>query len=228
MSSRMIRGCSIPFYDLLLPQNTKEAVNMSKTEKGKELEVRNKINYLVQQTKAGNLEASAELLTRLKPLILATIKRNYFGNCPNWEDLYQEASLSTLEGVRDYDAQRGIPFLAYIKNKLKFDIYNLCRRERTISSRILDYGNDDQDPLDYIVDENANPQEDLLSIEKTSTLSNALNHIDPKHREVIELFFYKNIALKDIAVSMGISYKTAQRYKARALDALAELLSKSI
>ncbi len=201
---------------------------MSKTENGKELEVRNKINYLVQQIKAGNVEASGELLSRLKPLILATIKRNYFGNGPNWEDLFQEASLSVLEGVRNYDEQRGIPFLAYIKTKLKFDIYNLCRSERTLGSRMVDYDKGDQDPLDSVVDVTANPQEDMLTNEKTSTIAEALNLLNPKHREVIELFFFQNISLKDIAIKLGVSYKTAQRYKARALQTLAKLLGKRL
>ncbi len=196
--------------------------------KGKELEERIRINNLVQQSKAGSLEASEELLSRLKPLILATIKRNYFGTGPNWEDLFQEASLSILEGARDYDEQRGIPFLAYIKTKLKFDIYNLCRSERTLGSRILDYNKDDQDPLDFVVDETANPQEDLLTNEQTCAVEDALNILEPKHQEVIKLFFYQNISLKDIAVRMGISYKTAQRYKARALDTLAEFLNKRL
>jgi RNA polymerase sporulation-specific sigma factor len=215
-------------YDLLLPNITKEAVNMSKTNKANELEVRRKINYLVQQAKQGNTEASEELLSLLKSLILATIKRNYFGNGPYWEDLFQEASLSILEGVRNYDEQRGIPFLAYIKTKLKFDIYNLCRSERTLGSRILEYDKEDQDPLDSLIDYTANPQEDLLSKEQTAAIADALNNLDPKQREVVEQFFLQKRTLKEVAITMGISYKTAQRYKTRALEALVKLLGKRL
>ncbi|MGI5927959.1 MAG: sigma factor-like helix-turn-helix DNA-binding protein [Thermacetogeniaceae bacterium] len=38
------------------------------------------------------------------------------------------------------------------------------------------------------------------------------------------LHYFKNITLKDIAKEMDISYKTAQRYKARGLKRLAGLL----
>ncbi len=200
---------------------------MSEKEKTK-LEARSKINDLVRQAKTGSPEASEELLSRLKPLIYACIKRNFFGNVPSWEDLVQEASLSILEGVRDYNEQRGIPFLAYIKTKLKFDIHNICRSERTHGSHIAAVDKEGHNPLELVIDDSANPQEDLLKGEQSSIIEDALNELEAKHREVIKLYCYQKLTLKDTARKMGISYKTAQRYKAKAVEQLNGLLGEEL
>lgn len=201
---------------------------MSKEQADKEIDVRKEINYLVQQSKAGSLQASEELLSRLKPLIFATIKRNISNNAPDWEDLLQEANLSILEGIRDYDEEKEIPFLAYIKTKLKFNIYNLCRSERTRGSRIIEADKEGQDPLDFIPDDTANPSEELLKKEQTVIIQDALSKLEPKYREVIVLYFFKKLTLKEAAGKMGISCKTVQRYKAKAIDKLAGLMGEEL
>lgn len=185
--------------------------------------IRKRINELVQQARAGSREASEELLARFKPLMIATIKRHHTGS--DWEDLLQAAALSILEGIQAYDAQKGIPFPAYIKTKLNFDIYNLCRKNRNILSYQLSINNEEQDPLSWLADDTIDIQQQILRKEQTTALHTALAELQPKHRELIVLHFFKNITLKEIAEEMGISYKTAQRYKARGLKRLAELLT---
>ena len=205
-------------------KNNPENNAKNNLENNESLEVRRKINQLVQASRDGDLGASEELLTRLQPLMVATIKRNFKYYGPNWEDLMQEASLSVLVGIRDYDEQRGIPFLAYIKTKLKFDIHNLCRKESNYGSRLVTTDEEGLDPLDTISDDTANPQEEFLQKEMTIELQEALEQLDPHHRELIYLAFYSKLTLKDAAKKMGICYKTAQRYKAKALERLAGLL----
>jgi RNA polymerase sigma factor (sigma-70 family) len=196
-------------------------MNSMTNEKNRE-KTRMEINNLVQQAKAGSSEAAEQLLSRFKPLIYATIKRHHTGS--EWEDMLQSAALFLLEGIKDYDAQTGIPFLAYIKTKLNFDIYNLCRRQRNIMSYHLTIGKDDPDPLSGLVDESADIQLQVLRNEQINALHEALSELQPRHREVIVLYFFKNLTLKEIAKRMGISYKTAQRYKARGMERLAGLL----
>ena len=180
------------------------------------------INELVNKAKEGSKEAAEELLSRFKPLIFATIKRHYTGS--DWEDMLQSAKLSLLEGIKAYDAQKGIPFPAYIKNKLNFDIYNLCRKNRNILSYQITVNNEEQDPLNWLEDERIDIQKQLIRKEEITSLHTALTKLEHKHREVIVLHFFKNVTLKEIAKEMNISYKTAQRYKARGLERLAELL----
>jgi RNA polymerase sigma factor (sigma-70 family) len=181
------------------------------------------INKLVNQAKEGSRDAAEELISRFKPLIISTIKRHHTG--PGWEDMLQSASLSILEGIKAYDAQKGIPFPAYIKTKLNFDIYNLCRKNRNILSYQLTIV-DEQDPLNWLEDETIDIQQHILRKEQITSLHSALAELQPKQREVIVMHFFNNITLKEIAKEMNISYKTAQRYKARGMKRLAELLGR--
>lgn len=186
---------------------------------------RMEIRNLVQQAKSGSKEASEELLARFKPLIYATVKRHYTGS--DWEDPMQSAALSILEGIQAYDPGTGIPFPAYIKTKLNFDIYNLCRKERNIVSKSLTLHAGDQDPLDFIIDDRAaDPQGDIIKNEQTAIIRDALEQLEPKYREVVTLYFFHKLTLKKIAKQMGVSYKTAQRYKEKAVKLLAEILKR--
>ncbi len=180
------------------------------------------LEELLIEAKAGSQAAAEVILNRFKPLMLRTIQRHHTGS--DWEDLLQSASLSVLEGIKKYDAEKGIPFPAYIKTKLNFDIYNLCRKNRSILSCQAVVNDEDQNPLEWLEDESIDIQQDFLRKEEISALHKALNKLQPKYREVIVLHYFKNITLKDIAKEMDISYKTAQRYKARGLKRLAGLL----
>jgi RNA polymerase sigma factor (sigma-70 family) len=206
-----------------LRKKSKEALSMCSM--NNQEKVRREINDLVRKAKAGSREASEQLLSRFKPLIYATIKRHHNG--PNWEDVLQSAALCLLEGIHAFDEQKGIPFPAYIKTKLNYDIYNLCRKERSIVSRSIQVDQDGLDPLDFVMDEGADPQGDLLKKEQNAAIQEALAALDPKQREVIVLYFYHRLTLMCIARRMGVSYKTVQRYKARALKSLQSKINDS-
>ncbi len=183
-----------------------------------------KISDLVSHAKAGSQNASEELLDRLRPLIHATVKRHHTQSGPEWEDLLQSAALSLLEGLRNYDEGRTVPFLAYIKNKLNFDIYNLCRKERNLAARRIYTDKADAEPLDWLADESADIEENLLNKELNMAIREALMELEPKYREIVILHCFNKLTLKECAKRMGISYKTAQRYKAKSFERLAGLL----
>mgnify|MGYP000270948658 CR=1 FL=1 len=185
------------------------------------------IKQLVSQAREGSTDASRELLSRLQPLILSVIRRHNTGS--DREDLLQEAALAILEGIRDYDEAKGIPFLAYIKVKLNFHIYNICRRERKreyhTASGNASGSSDEADLLTLLPDEREDTPAYILKAEQSTAIREALSALDPRHRQVIILYYFNRISLKDIAIKLGISYKTAQRYKARAEKQLSVLLS---
>ena len=112
---------------------------------------------------------------------------------------------AAVKGIKKYDAEKGIPFPAYIKTKLNFDIYNLCRKNRSILSCQAVVNDEDQNPLEWLEDESIDIQQDFLRKEEISALHKALNKLQPKYREVIVLHYFKNITLKDIAKEMDIS-----------------------
>ena len=181
------------------------------------------INELVRKAKKGDSTASAELLSRMKPLLLATIRRHNIRH--SREDLLQEASLSLLEGIQAYDEKTGIPFPAYIKTKLNFDIYNICRKERKYEFRTAKADTEEKSPLEWIMDEKADTEAQVIKKEETYAVKEALGKLEPKYRQVLVLHFFEKLSLKHIALITGVSYKTVQRYKSRGLSEMAARLN---
>lgn len=180
---------------------------------------------LVHEAKAGSQASQMEILDRLKPLIYAVLKR--YAWSLDWEEMLQEASLAVLEGIQEFDEARGIPFLAYIKNKLKFGIYNKARKQRvTYSLNTSAIEEDAQDFLDLLMDENADPLGDYLKKEKISAIQSALEQLDPRQKQVICMHFIHGTSLKAIAEQLNVSYKTVLRAKDKALSILEDVLGK--
>ena len=182
-----------------------------------------KLKDLVEEAKAGSQDAQTELLDRLKPLLLYTLKRYAWGM--DWKEMLQEANLAVLEGIREYNEDTGVPFLAYLKTKLAFHIYNQSRKQRVMYS--LNTSADEetgQELLDRIADETANPLGDVLRKEHKMAVRSALNRLDPPLRQVILLHYYRGMSLKSIAKAQGVCYKTVLRRKDKALEKLSEIL----
>jgi len=181
-----------------------------------------KLKNLVEDARDGSPTVQMELLDRLKPLLLFTLKRYAWGM--DWEEMMQEASLEVLEAVRDYKESTGVPFLAYLKHRLAFHIYNQSRKQRVIWSRNIATEEDGQDPLDRIADESADPPGDLLQREQKTAVRSAVDQLDPVQKQIILLHYYQGKSLKSIARDQGVCYKTVLRRRDKALKSLAALL----
>ena len=83
---------------------------------------------------------------------------------------------------------------------------------------------DGPDFLDQIVDETADPPEDVLRKERKTAVRSALNRLDPQLRQVIRLHYYQGMSLKSIAKAQGVCYKTVLRRKDKALEQLYKAL----
>lgn len=187
------------------------------------------MNYLfkdlVDKAKAGCQDSQMEILNRLKPLIYSILKR--YAWSLDREEMLQEANLAVLEGIQEFDEARGIPFLAYIKNRLRFAVYNKARRHRIFYSLNTSAAEgDSRDFLDLLEDEHADPLGNVLNKENTGKIQSALEQLAPRQKQVICLHYIHRISLKDIARQLNVSYKTVLRAKDKALSTLEEILGK--
>jgi RNA polymerase sporulation-specific sigma factor len=180
---------------------------------------------LVIKAKAGCQASQMEIMDRLKPLLFSVVKR--YAWALDREEMLQEARLAVLEGIREFDEARGIPFLAFIKRKLMFHVYNKARKQRISYSLNTSAGEEEtQDFLDLLPDESADPLGDILHKECTSAVQSALDQLDPRQKQVILLHFFQGTSLKSIAEQQSLSYKTILRLKDKALAALKDSLNK--
>ena len=178
---------------------------------------------LVKEAKRGNKIAMEDLIKKLNPLIYSAIGRYKGGR--DAEDLYQDACILILEAIRDFDEERGVPFLAFAKSRVYYGIHNLNRKNSyELSLDQPRWEEDGQSILDQLEDTEAGVEDSVAKSELFETLRNAINSLTQKQRQVITSYYFEGKKLKDIATDRGVHYKAVLRLKDRAIKELYECL----
>jgi len=166
-------------------------------------------------SKNGDNSAKQSLLLKLNPLIISSIRR-YYNNYSQYEDLMQEGYEEILKCIVDYDENRGVNFLGYVKVQLKFLYLNKHKEKKTFSLNEK-LGEDGVELIDLLEGEE-NPLEEYLTNESKETLIDALSKLTERQREVLILFYIDELSIGEISKKLGISYRTVVNTKARALQ----------
>lgn len=173
------------------------------------------INELVAKIKTGNFQPLFELHEFYKPLILCSIRR-----CLNKEpklvchkeDLLSESIFVLQKLVEQYDPE--LTYFSYFLST-RLDI-NLLRYfiEKFLDKADL---NEDNDFEDHGFDP-------FNKIEEAISIQEALNKLNEKQREAINLYFFENLDQEESALKLGISQSSFSKRLQRALANLKELL----
>ena len=177
------------------------------------------INKLLELSKRGDIKAKEELVLRLKPLILTSIKRNY-NKMEEYDDLIQEGYEIVLEGIEEYDEKKGAHFLGYIGLRLKYHYLNKHRKVEYYCSLNEPIGDGDLEILDTIEGNELDPLEYLLEGEEWKRLNRKLNILTKRQRQIIIEFYINQLTLEEIAEKLGISYRTVANTKHIAINKL--------
>ncbi len=84
------------------------------------------IERLFKSVKDGNDHKKEELLMKLKPLIIKSIRR-YCNKFSQYEDLIQQGYEVILKGIDSFDEKRDVIFYYYIKNKSIREISDILK-----------------------------------------------------------------------------------------------------
>lgn len=179
------------------------------------------ISELVARAKEGDQEASEELIRRLQPLLISSIRRNY-NNYREYEDLMQDGNLMILQSVNDYDPDRGVHFLGFIQSRIKF-MYLNKHKERTHDSLNKSRNGKDEDQ-DLLLSNEPEAMDILIQKGTSESLREALGKLTERQRQVIVYFYLQDMKLDEIAGLLGISYRTVVNTKKQALDKMRKTL----
>lgn len=182
------------------------------------------LEKIVSKALEGDEDSRLQLLEKLRPLILSHSKK-YGGRQGMDEDMYQEGILEILEGLKDYDRSKNVPFLGYISLRLRYYYENRRRREKTIYSLDKNIGGgQDTSFLDFIEDENVKIEDNYLELERNREIFNALNSLTKNQKYIIVQYYFYKKPLKEIAMEKGVHHVTISKTKAAALKKLKKLL----
>lgn len=144
-------------------------------------------------------------------MLLTTIAYNKTGDRDTAEELVQDTFISLYQHKMSLDANTSIKAYLYVilKNKIT-DFY----RQEVIHQRYADYvanhtSTEPMSPLVYV---------ETRELEKI--LKNAIDNLPPQCQRVFKLSREHYLSDKEIATEMGISIKTVEQHKGKALRIL--------
>ena len=177
---------------------------------------------LVKRAKSGDDKALGEIVQKLQPLLISSIRR-YYNKPKEYEDLMQDGNIKIIESINDFDKDRGVHFLGYVKMNIKY-LYLDKHKQRFHQSLDEKVGDGQMEMLDLLVSEEIDFLEGIIKGEDRLELKRALDILTERQSLVVDLFYGKNMSIGEIADKLGIAYRTVINTKTRALEKMAKLL----
>lgn len=175
----------------------------------------NEINKLVNQSKNGDTDSLFKLYDFYKPLLLSSVNRCINKNTKlsrYREDIFRESVFVLKKLVEQYD-----PSLTYFSYFLstRIDI-NLFRY---VSDK---YHTDEYIIEDYCPDENS--YDPFNKINSAISIHAALEKLNEKQREAIELYFFDGLDQEEASLKLNITQSSFSKRLQRGLSKMKELL----
>lgn len=161
-----------------------------------------------------DLSQADTILKDFEPLLLANIQRLcFYGDV---EELLQEGREEILNCILEFDGRA--PFAGFLKSRLYYFYLNKMKEKREYPQEPSFFEKISQkDPL---IEDFAIRKEEIKALEES------LLCLTPQQKRVIQLYFYENYTLREIADILEISISTVQVHQQRALKKLRKELER--
>jgi RNA polymerase sporulation-specific sigma factor len=177
------------------------------------------IQQLYKQAYLKDTESEVLILERLKPLIISSI-RKYNNDWSEYDDLIQEGRELILICIRDYNPTINVPFLGYIKSRLKYFYLNKSKIKKNLSLNDS-FGEDGEEYLE-LLESGENILEDVLEKERYINLREWIETLPKREKEVLLDFFFMDLTITQISKKYNVTYRTVLNQKSNALKKLRE------
>jgi RNA polymerase sigma-70 factor (ECF subfamily) len=168
--------------------------------------------FAVQQGKEADMN---ELVERYYEAILRYLYRICGGRQTLAEDMVQETFLRMMRGIVSYDPKRPFkPWLYAIASNIARNYFQRADTKRT------DNPAEDAD----FADEHLLPEIAVMQSEHSQEVSNAIMQLAEHYRAVVVLFYFEELAQKDIAQILGIPVGTVKSRLSNGLKQLRAML----
>jgi RNA polymerase sigma-70 factor (ECF subfamily) len=175
---------------------------------------------LVRKLQAGNTDALAMLYDRYAPMVY-TLALKMLHNAAEAEDLTQEAFVNFWQQQK-YDPDRGSvgSYLATYTRSRALDRLRVGGGRRNIMKKVQRMTGATPRP--------PTPLEQAAQSERQQRLQEALNHLSPAEREVLEIAYFEGLSQSQIAQRLGIPLGTVKTRSRQGLLRLRDHLGNDI
>ena len=179
------------------------------------------INYIIQESLKGDKIYREILLKRLNPLIYKNIYKYYSPSNPFVEDLLQEGYLVILESLKNYDIDRNVHFLQYVKIKLYYFYINYYKKSMRQYALSLEYFNEGGKTLKSACEDQAAA---ILTAEEKKALHKCIKQLTEREQKIINLFYFQGLSIQDISLELELKYRSVINMKCLALKKLRKMI----
>lgn len=133
-----------------------------------------------------------ELYTKFKPIISYKVRKSLGTYNPDWEDVVNEILTNVIEKIKKGEF-RG-------ESAIGTFIYTITHR------RIIDYIRKKSKVLRHIPEPDPfpDPVNNVEQKEKAERIAASIKKLKPKYREVLYLYYYKDLTRQEVAEQLGV------------------------
>jgi RNA polymerase sigma-70 factor (ECF subfamily) len=148
--------------------------------------------YIMKIVKKKELDLK-EIINRYRPIISFRVKKSLGASNPDREDIVNEIITNAIEKIKKTEF-RG-------ESSVGIFIYTITSR------RIIDYIRQKSKVLKYVPEPASYPDlhEHIENKERAEFMAQAIKKLNPKYREVLYLYYYKELSREEVAKRLGIT-----------------------
>ncbi len=187
--------------------NNAESVTLNKAERD---------TLLLKGIAKGDKSAFKELYISYQPRLVKFCSRILKNDVALAADMADEALIAVWNSAGSFSGKSQPS--TWIHSIARFRLIAYLRKSKEV---LLD---DDSTALN-LVDESPLPEDEIHSSETSAEIIDGLGKLSDKHREVIELVYFKELSVKEVAKTLGISDNTVKTRMFYARNKLKGILS---
>jgi len=134
-----------------------------------------------------------KIVAEFRPLVSFRVKKSISSYTPDWEDIVNEIMTNVVEKLRKREFRGDSSIGTFIFTITSRRIIDYIRQK----SKVLKYA-PEPDPF-------PSPFEHVETKEKAETIAKAIEKLKPKYKEVLYLYYYKELTRKEVAEMLKIS-----------------------
>jgi len=172
--------------------------------------------FLLKEIAKGDQEAFKELYISYQPRLIKFCSRILKNDVALAADITDEALIAVWKSAGTFSGNSQPS--TWIHSIARFRLIAYLRKSKEV---LL---NDDSAALS-LVDESPLPEDEIASSETSAEIVEGLGKLSDKHREVIELVYFKELSVKEVAGVLNISENTVKTRMFYARNKLKGILS---
>ncbi|MFQ6108576.1 MAG: sigma-70 family RNA polymerase sigma factor [Candidatus Aminicenantales bacterium] len=133
------------------------------------------------------------IVAKYRPIVSFRVKKSLGVSNPEWEDVVNEILTNVIEKIKKGEF-RG-------ESSIGTFIYTITSR------RIVDYIRQKSKVLKYAPEPHPfpAPHEEIENKERAEVIASAIKKLKPKYREILYLYYYRDLTREEVAKKLGIS-----------------------